>query len=356
MTYALPSTASLPGSPEDDHPVSAPSSDDDNVQVVLNFVSIGISIFCNFIIILTFLLVDKLKKFPFNLIYYMSMSCLIDDVIYLIGEIVVISQYDRGLCLAHGYFVSFFCLLSCTYSAGIAYAIILKTLSLSQEGNPVENREKYIHIASFFIASIFSAIPFFNDDVNVDGNACWIVDKDPSMTFLMQIASYYFIVWIEMFLVLFWFAKLVKFYKSYMTTEENRATMGEQFKAAKQLLFYPIIMLVLVLVKTVYRINLYFLNFDSINIGLTYFVSFLGNSQGTMDFMAFGMTGIIRNGLKEKIQYCFSTPIQNSTTVEEEHSAVENNNREVLFKNNRDDTWENIDKNKIEEEIKNSLG
>ena len=344
----------LLGDTQNQPPAASTSDDVDQITEIVIYVSLGISILCNFIIMMTFYFFPNLRKFPFILIFYMSLTCFLDDLIYLIGEAMTISDYNKGVCLTHGFFVSFFGLLSCTYSAGIAYAIVLKTTSLSQ-GKVAENREKYIHIVSIFLSSFFSVIPFFNNDYDVDGNTCWIVDDDPLVAFMMQIASYYFIVWIEMFLVLYWFIKLVVFYRSYMTTEENRAAMGDQFKTAQQLLAYPIIMIFLVLLKTIYRINLYFINYKKIDVGLTSFVYFMGNSQGTMDFFVFGMTGIIKSRLKEKIQCCFQSSNASATFVEDEHFEIQKNNTEVLKHADKDDSWENMDKSKIEEEIKNSL-
>ena len=227
-------------------------------------------------------------------------------------------------------------------------------MSISKN-NPSETKERYIHLVCITLAFIFCVIPFFNNDYDIDGNTCWIVDNDPLVAFMMQIASYYFLVWIEMFLVLYWFIKLVIFYRSYMITEENKETMGDQFKTAQQLLAYPIIMIFLVLLKTIYRINLYFINFKKIDVGLTSFVYFMGNSQGTMDFFVFGMTGIIKSKLKEKIQSCFQSNAS-ATFIEEEHLEIRKSNAEVLqLPCDKDDSWENVDKNKIEEEIKNSL-
>ena len=329
-------------------------SDDvnDNVEIVI-YVSLGLSIFSNFIIIITFLMFSNLRKFPFLLIFYMSLSCFIDDVIYLIGELIIISEINKTFCIIHGFFIGYFGVLSCSYGAAIAYAIVLKTTSTSLNFS-MDSKEKYFHIFCNLISLICSIIPFFNNNYDVDGNTCWIVDSDPTISFVMQIASYYIVFWIEMICVLYWFIRLVIFYKSHMITEENRAIMGEQYKTAKQLLAYPIIMIILILLKTIYRVDAYFINNQKINIGFSSFVYFFGNSQGTMSFLVFGLTGIIKNRITEKIKSCFQSNHSN-TVIEDENLEIERSNNEVLQTKNKDDIWENIDRNKIEEEIKNSL-
>ena len=152
-------------------------------------------------------------------------------------------------------------------------------------------------------------------------------------------------------LVLYWFTRLVKFYRLQILTEENKAIMGEQYKTAKQLLAYPIIMIILILIKTIYRIDIYFINGKEIDFRFASFVYFVGNSQGTFDFLVFGFTGIIKNRIKEKIQSCFQS--KRNTIIEDEN--IERNINEILQSQDYDEGWENIDKNKIEEEIKNSL-
>ena len=328
-------------------------SDDSSktVEIVI-YVSLSISIVCNFVIIIAFLLFSNLRKFPFLLIYYMSLTCFIDDVIYLIGEGIEISEINQTLCVIHGFFVGFFGLLSMSYGCAIAYAIVLKTTSLSSNIS-IDDKEKYFHIVCISITLFFSIIPFFNENYDVDGNTCWIIDKDPTISFIMQIVSYYLAIWIETTLVLYWFIRLVIFYRLHILTEENNAIMGDQYKTAQQLLAYPIIMIILILIKTIYRIDIYFINQEEIDFRFASFVYFVGNSQGTFDFLVFGFTGIIKNRIKEKIKSCFQS--HQNTMIEDEHLVIERNNKEVLQSQDHDDSWENIDRNKIEEEIKNSL-
>lgn len=339
----------------DNQQATGSASDDfDSFVRIVIYITLGVSIFCNFLIILIFLLFANLRKFPFILIYYMSLFCFLDDAVYLIGEVIKISDYSFSICLIHGFFVGFFGLLSSSYGAAIAYSIFLKTMTASKDIT-IGEKEKFIHVICFMISFFFSLMPFFNNNYDIDGNTCWIVDKDPLISLIMQIAAYYIVFWIETILVLYWFIKLVIFYKSnIMFSEENREIMGEQYKTAKQLLAYPIIMIVLVLIKTIYRIDIYLVSYSRIDIEFTSFVYFIGNSQGTMNFLVFGMTGIIKNRVKEKIIGCFQTPHSN-TNKEDENLEIKRNNTEVFRKKEKEDIWENIDKNKIEEEIKNSL-
>ena len=168
------------------------SDDADKTVEIVIYISLTISIFCNFIIIMAFLLFSNLRKFPFLLIYYMSLTCFLDDVIYLIGEAIVISEINQTLCVIHGFFVGFFGLLSMSYGCAIAYAIVLKTTTFSSNIS-MDDNEKYFHIICISITLFFSIIPFFNNNYDVDGKTCWIVDQNATISFIMQIVSYYMV-------------------------------------------------------------------------------------------------------------------------------------------------------------------
>ena len=315
-----------------------------DVNKTIFIVFLSISIFSASLITIFFLLFPNIRKFPFNLIFHLCLNSVISDSFYLTNELT--SDFVTSLCQLFGWGDSFFGMQCYAYGTMIAIVLISKTFRSSFD---FEKNVGWLHLISFFVNITLSIIPFCfrkygkDDDQNLSG--CWIKGIE------FQIVGYYFIIWVEMLVVLVGYIKLVHFYRKVLKKQENSTVIMEQYNNAKTLLFYPLIMLVVVIYRSIYRFYLS----DDVNIAIIIMATILGNSTGTFAVFVFGCTGIIKENLRQKFQ---KITHPNKQTYSEENSG-EIGNRESALKGKDlepEDAWVNLDRNQIEREIQNSLG
>jgi hypothetical protein len=315
------------------------------INDIIFIVFLCISIFSASLIFIFFLCNANLRKFPFKLIFYLCISSILSDSFYLLNEKKGSSSPD-AVCKLLGWGDSFFGMQCYAYGTMIALVLISKTFRSSID---FDKNESWMHLISFFVNVSISVIPFcFNkynidEDQNVSG--CWITST------WAQVIGYYLIIWIEMLLVLIGYGKLVHYYWKFLRNQEKSTLILEQYNNAKTLFCYPLIMLLVVIYRSIYRFAA-----DDMTPVWIVLATILGNSTGTLAVIVFGCTGIIKETLRQKIKKITNTHRQ---TYSEENSGDLGNNMDSVLKGRDlepEDSWVNLDRNQIEEEIKNSLG
>lgn len=320
-----------------------------DVNQTVFIVFLSISIFSASLIIIFFILFPNIRKFPFNLIFHLCLNSVISDSFYLTNELT--SDYLPSLCKLFGWGDSFFGMQSYAYGTMIAIVLISKTFRSSLD---FEKNVGWLHLISFFVNITLSIIPFcfqkYGKDNDQHLSGCWIQGT------AFQILGYYFIIWVEMLVVLAGYIKLVHFYRKVLKKQENSTVILEQYNNAKTLLFYPLIILFVVVYRSIYRFYVeQNLNHNNENLALSITAIILGNSTGTFAVFVFGCTGIIKENLRQKLK---KITHPNKQTFSEENSGEIGNMESALKVKDLEpeDAWMNLDRNQIEREIENSLG
>lgn len=318
---------------------------DENKIIFIVFLSI--SIISASLITIFFLVFPSIRKFPFNLIFHLCLNSVISDSFYLTNELT--SAYiPSPLCHLFGWGDSFFGMQCYAYGTMIAIVLISKTFRSSFD---FDKHVGWLHLISFFVNISLSIIPFcfqkYGRDDDKHFSSCWIQEME------FQIVGYYFIIWVEMLVVLVGYIKLVHFYRKVLKRQENSTVILEQYNNAKTLLFYPLIMLVVVIYRSIYRFHME--KDDEENVGVTIMATVLGNSTGTFAVLVFGCTGVIKETLRQKLK---KITHPNKQTYSEENSGDVGNLESVLRVRDLEpeDAWVNLDRNQIERDIENSLG
>ena len=259
----------------------------------------SLSLLGSFFNIFCFVFFKSLRCFALEIVFYLSLSCMLTNITYLIN-IIQNEEEERNntLCKIQGFSMIWFELSQSIWATLIAYSISKNVINYDKkvEKTQLSTRLTFIFLGYVSPLSI-SLFAYFSDMIGPSGNWCWIKTTDKDTKGFVYVMIVYGIMWLMFFISVCLIVKVVHFLKNLYISQDEKELI---IKYTTKLRVFPLIQMLTLIPCTVQRS----LDFFGIKIWdwSEYLIIILISSQGFLYAIVYGFNPKVRNKLSQFVQ------------------------------------------------------
>eukprot|EP00239_Pterosperma_sp_CCMP1384_P012693 CAMPEP_0197867124 /NCGR_PEP_ID=MMETSP1438-20131217/44587_1 /TAXON_ID=1461541 /ORGANISM="Pterosperma sp., Strain CCMP1384" /LENGTH=444 /DNA_ID=CAMNT_0043485747 /DNA_START=252 /DNA_END=1586 /DNA_ORIENTATION=- len=265
------------------------SDDQQDVLTSLNVVFSGASCIGSGFIIVCFIAFKDLRKFSFQLVFWLSVSDLINGLGNLFGN-----PEPGVLCSLQAYTTQFFSIASILWTTVIAYVL---HRTVVQHCTDVANLGRKFHLYVWITSLVATILPMFTNSYGPAGAWCWVVARNTGDK-VLRFITFFLPLWLAIPYNTWVYFHVVRMLRYTMmvassVSEEQRAL---EAKAVARLGYYPVILVLTWTFATLNRIQNFF---SPTPIFWLYCAHVITSSlQGFLNAIAYGLNNSVRTACR----------------------------------------------------------